>query len=90
MTTRIVVAVAGALMLAGGVMQLFAVLKLRGRAAWRGAAVSATALTVYGLLALRGLVGDGTARGAVLVWVFAIGMWFGIWLSRHDRARSVQ
>jgi hypothetical protein len=43
--TRSVAAIAGALMLLGGVTQLFAVVKRRRRAQWRGAAVSALAVT---------------------------------------------
>jgi hypothetical protein len=88
--TRVVVAVAGALMLLGGVMQLFIVLRLRGRAPWRGPAVSATAPTVYGLVALSGLVVNGGALGAVLTWAIVMAMWFGLWLSRRDRAQPVQ
>lgn len=86
---RTVVAIAGALMLVGGVMQLLFVMKLRGRAPWRGAAVSATALAVYGLLALMGLVVNGTAFGTVLVWAVAAATWFGLWLTRRDRARQI-
>jgi uncharacterized membrane protein HdeD (DUF308 family) len=89
-TTQIVVAVAGVVILLSGVIQLFANFKLRGRAPWRGPAVSAAALSAYGLLALSGLVVDGSTLGAVLVWVVVIGMWFGLWLRRRERQRPVQ
>lgn len=83
---RAVVVIGGALMLIGGVMQFRSVLMLRGRGPWRGAAVSASALAMFGLLAVTGVVLNGTVLSAVLIWVVAGAMWGGWWLTRRDQA----
>jgi hypothetical protein len=88
--TRLVVAVAGAVMLAGGLIQLVSLRRLRGRAPWRGATVSAVAFVAYGFLALTGLVLNGTTLGTVLLWVIAAAVWIGLWLTRRDTAQHLR
>jgi hypothetical protein len=86
---RIFTTVGGAFALVGGGLQLLSIRKLRGRAPWRGTAVTGTAFTLYGALVLAGLVDNGTAVGSASVWAFAIALWFGLWLNRRDAARGL-
>jgi uncharacterized membrane protein HdeD (DUF308 family) len=87
--TGIVVMLAGALMIVGGALQLPSIIRRRRRAPWRGATVSATALVVYGMLALSGVILNGTVLSALLVWCIVAGMWCGWWLTRRDTAKQV-
>lgn len=87
MDNQVLVTIGGALMLVGGLMQIGSIVKLRGRRPWRGPAISAVALVVYGALALAGYVLNGTALSAALIWFIAVAMWVGVWLTRRDAAR---
>jgi hypothetical protein len=88
--TSIVVAIAGALMFAGAILQVPSIVRRRGRAPWRGAAISVAALAVYGLLLLEGVVLNGTILSAALVWCIAAAIWVGWWLNRRDTAKRAR
>ena len=84
MTTAVVIA--GALMMLGGTMQLWSIAKVRRRQ--RGAILGAAVMLLDGLLAVTGVVLNGTMLGAVLIWLIAAAMWFSLWLTRRERVRQ--
>jgi uncharacterized membrane protein HdeD (DUF308 family) len=90
MDNKLLVVIAGAMMLAGGLVQLVSLMRRRGRGPWRGPVVSAVAVVAYGVLALSGHVLNGTTLSAVLIWFIAAAIWIGFWLTRRDAARQVQ
>ena len=83
------VTIGGALLLIAGLMALWGSVQAYRRGdPWRSGGLAAAALTMYGGLTLTGVLVNGTAVGAIIVWTIAVAIFASLWISRRERTRS--
>ena len=83
--------IGGAFLLVGGLAGVWASAQSYRRGdPWRGGGLAAVASTMYGGLTLTGVVFNGTAVGAVIVWTIAAATWAALWIGRRERMRPTR